>query len=99
MIRFGCECGKQLQAHDEMAGKPVCCPACGQNLTVPKEVPSSSAVQSEEPAASAGRQQSVRKKRPVLHEETEWEKEDSALEDRPSRRAGKNSSKAITSLV
>jgi hypothetical protein len=36
MIRFACQCGKQLQAKDAYAGKRVQCPACGRAPTVPQ---------------------------------------------------------------
>lgn len=35
-IRIRCSCGKQLQAKDELAGKRVKCPQCGQVIPVPK---------------------------------------------------------------
>ncbi len=35
MIRFVCECGKQLQVREENAGKRVACPVCGRQQTVP----------------------------------------------------------------
>ena len=34
-IVIACQCGKKLQAKDELAGKRVKCPQCGQPLTVP----------------------------------------------------------------
>jgi multidrug resistance efflux pump len=34
-ISFACECGKQLNAKDELAGKRVKCPACQEILMVP----------------------------------------------------------------
>src|SRR5262245_10039949 len=35
MIRFACECGRQLQAREELAGKAVTCPGCGQRVPIP----------------------------------------------------------------
>lgn len=35
IVRFACECGKQLQARAEMAGKRIKCPACSNELAVP----------------------------------------------------------------
>ena len=32
-IEWTCECGKRLRLRDELAGKKVRCPACGQTLT------------------------------------------------------------------
>src|SRR5262245_52729538 len=35
MIQFRCECGKQLQAQDEHAGRRIRCPNCGLEQVVP----------------------------------------------------------------
>ncbi len=35
MIRFACECGKQLQAREENAGRQAVCPACGRRQLIP----------------------------------------------------------------
>lgn len=35
MIRFGCECGRPLQAAENAVGRPVVCPACGRSTLVP----------------------------------------------------------------
>lgn len=35
LIRFRCECGKQMQAKVERAGSVIECPACGEEVTVP----------------------------------------------------------------
>src|ERR1700758_4973093 len=44
-IPFTCPCGQALQAPDEQAGRPVCCPACRQVIRVPplQDLPSSPA--------------------------------------------------------
>jgi hypothetical protein len=34
MIRFWCECGRQLQAREADIGRPVACPICGKTTTV-----------------------------------------------------------------
>ena len=34
-IRATCTCGKSVQAKDELAGKRVKCPGCGQPLVIP----------------------------------------------------------------
>jgi hypothetical protein len=34
-IKFVCSCGKRLKAHDEMAGKRIPCPRCGNPVGVP----------------------------------------------------------------
>src|SRR4051794_7006330 len=37
MIRFVCECGRQLQARDDDLGKKARCPSCDRVMTVPSE--------------------------------------------------------------
>jgi prepilin-type processing-associated H-X9-DG protein len=37
MIRFVCECGRQLQAREDDIGKKAKCPSCNRVLTVPRE--------------------------------------------------------------
>lgn len=39
-IRATCSCGKRLQAKDDLAGKRVKCPACGQSLVLSQQTPS-----------------------------------------------------------
>src|SRR5437870_8157476 len=34
-ITFTCDCGKQLQAEDQYAGRTTRCPACGRELPIP----------------------------------------------------------------
>jgi hypothetical protein len=100
MIRFVCECGKQLQARDENAGKLVLCPACKRQLTVP-DLPPPDSVQPDEPAARPSAEPRVQKSRPALRDEPEEEHEEEA-DDRPRRRpreATGSSGKAIASLV
>jgi hypothetical protein len=95
MIRFACECGKQLQTAEENAGKRMRCPACARLLSVPLERPPA-AVQLEEPAAPPSER--VQQKRPILREESEPE-EDFENEARSSRPASGNSGKAVVSLI
>ncbi len=40
-IPVGCQCGKRFQAKDELAGKRVKCPGCGNVLTIPEPQPAS----------------------------------------------------------
>src|SRR5579864_1935435 len=98
MIRFTCECGKQLQAREENAGKLARCPACSRQLTVPLEPTPSAAVEIEEPDLTTSSHERVQPKRPLLRDEADLE-EDSNREDRPYRQSAGNSSKAIVSLV
>lgn len=37
MIRFVCECGRQLQAREDDVGKKAKCPSCNRVMTVPEE--------------------------------------------------------------
>lgn len=94
MIRFTCECGRQLQARDENAGKLVRCPACQSHITVPN--PPSTSIQPEEPAEAAAPRQRVQRDPPRLRDESEAESE--AAESRSSQSQG-SSSKAVISLV
>jgi prepilin-type processing-associated H-X9-DG protein len=34
-IAFSCECGQEMQARDEHAGRPTRCPKCGRDVTIP----------------------------------------------------------------
>ena len=34
-IAFSCECGQQMQAKEEHAGRPTRCPKCGRDMTIP----------------------------------------------------------------
>ncbi len=83
MIRFVCECGKQLQARDESAGKLVICPSCNRQLRVPADSPPL---------------ESVQKEPPILRDEREWEEEPDA-DDRSSSEPAITSGKAVASLI
>jgi hypothetical protein len=57
MIRFRCQCGRQLQAAEINIGQPAKCPLCGQITTVPDhdDAPSAPPPQPSRPtAASSG---------------------------------------------
>lgn len=98
MIRFFCECGKQLQAHDDMAGKPARCPACEQTMTVPLPGSPSAAVQREEPGSAAPRSERVRAERPDV-EEMEVDEEPERERPSPRKHGSGTSGKAIASLL
>lgn len=84
MIRFVCECGKQLQARDDNAGKLAVCPACQRQVTVPDESPP---------------REGVQQGRPTVHEEPELEEEEIDDRPRRRHQPAENSSKAVVSLV
>lgn len=83
MIRFVCECGAQLQAREEDAGKAVICPSCNRQLTAPAETPPSEGVQRE---------------RPIRRYE-QGPDEGQEIDDRLRRQPTGNSGKAVASLV
>jgi hypothetical protein len=83
MIRFVCECGKQLQARDDSAGKIAICPACQRQLTVPHESPPLEAVQTERP---------IRRDEVNLEEEPE-------IEGGPSRHQPAGASREATASL
>jgi DNA-directed RNA polymerase subunit RPC12/RpoP len=46
VIQFPClQCGKKLKVQEELAGKKVKCPGCGNNLAVPKSAVAALATQ------------------------------------------------------
>jgi len=52
-IAFRCECGKQLQVRDELAGKKARCPGCGTVLAVPSPREESTRITRQQPQAEA----------------------------------------------
>jgi hypothetical protein len=97
MIRFVCECGKQLQAREESAGKTVLCPACNRQLTVPAAPPAPTSVVPEELSVRLSAEPRVQKGRTAPPDEEELAVEEE-MEERPRQTAG-NSGKATASLV
>jgi len=94
MIRFVCECGKELQAREENAGRAVICPACQRQQQVPQL--SAEAIQPEEPIELSPTETGVQTRRPAIRQEDEFDEE----EDRPRRAAATGSSgKAVASLI
>src|SRR5262249_13113875 len=98
MIRFVCECGKQLQAREDNAGKLVLCPACQRQLTVPAALASSTGFQPEEPSVRPSAERRIQRDRPALSDEEELAAEEE-MEDRPPRQTTGSSGKATFSLV
>ena len=43
-IVVGCRCGQRFQELDELAGRRVSCPACGQPLAIPSTNAASAAI-------------------------------------------------------
>ena len=56
MIRFSCECGKQLRVPDESAGGHITCPVCGRDVPIPDVAEAVPASQAEQEAAYADRE-------------------------------------------
>jgi hypothetical protein len=50
MVRFVCECGKQMQARAEYAGRLTKCPACGSQVPIPDSDETDGAPDHEAPA-------------------------------------------------
>jgi prepilin-type processing-associated H-X9-DG protein len=89
MIRFACECGKQLQAREEYAGRITRCPDCGRELPIPEAAEAEGAAPLEEriTPATPGPVPGPRSD----HAEPEWEDLDTG--------SGRTSGKAIASLI
>jgi hypothetical protein len=92
-IAFSCECGQQLQAKDEHAGRRTRCPKCGRDVMIPAIGPAP------EPGPRPRPEAVTRRPRPDvshLEEDDDWE------ERRPRRRRdaeARTSALAVTSLV
>ncbi len=91
MIRFVCECGKQLQAREENAGKLALCPSCQRHVTVPD--PSAISHETEEPLPSRER---VQRDRPLPRDDSETASE---TDERRHPQPEGSSVKATMSLV
>src|SRR5437016_3533086 len=55
-IKFACECGKKLQARDDLGGRKMKCPTCQRVLTIPHDLEGEAAARhgvSNGPAARA----------------------------------------------
>ena len=89
MIRFRCECGKQLQARDENAGQQAVCPGCGRRQIIPSVEEETIRPGENMPAMARG-EEKIRKERPALSEPED---------DAPRTREVGTSGKATTSLV
>ncbi len=93
MVRFTCECGKELQAKEEYAGRQTKCPECGRNMVIPgpgEGIEPAEAPRMDSPRhADRGRDEARRRR---------WEDEEPG--DRfEERQPTKTSGKAIASLV
>jgi hypothetical protein len=64
MIRFTCECGKQLQAREENAGQQAICPGCGRRQIIPAT--GADAIQPAEAAPPATGTEQIQRRRPTL---------------------------------
>jgi prepilin-type processing-associated H-X9-DG protein len=89
MIRFACECGKELQAREEYAGRITRCPDCGREFPIPGAAEAEAAAPLEERITAVPQGPA-----PVPrsdHAEPEWEDVDTG--------PGRTSGKAIASLI
>jgi len=85
MIRFTCDCGKQLQAKDEHAGRKTRCPDCGRELVI---------------AASSGDPERAEAIRALPEEKPRRRRfEEDEEDDAPQPRRAGTSGKAIASLI
>jgi hypothetical protein len=90
MIRFVCDCGKQLQAREENAGQQAICPGCGRRQFIPSAT--ADAIRPVEAAPAPARStEKIRKERPALSASPE--------DEAPATRTVGTSGKATTSLV
>jgi hypothetical protein len=100
MIRFTCECGRELNARDEDAGKRITCRDCGRQLLVPDDragvVPAEEVPRREAPsrAVRAGRPDE-----PYDEEEPRRRRREDEEEAPRDRVPSGTSGKAIFSLV
>jgi hypothetical protein len=87
MIHFSCDCGKQIQARAEYAGRRTKCPECGEAMVIPGG-PASEAIQATKthPRASAIQATARRGLRSTAEDEAEDYDEE---EERPRRKKGK----------
>jgi len=82
-IRFQCDCGKQLQARAEFAGKKTRCPACGEMVPIPGGDAIKPAKAAPARSAAAIKAQP---KPAIIEEEEDWEQEEE--EETPKKKRG-----------
>src|SRR5262245_15756288 len=81
-IIAGCKCGKKFKVKDEMAGKPVKCPACGSPLRIPAPAGKS--------AGGAGGKSAVDAEGALLRFEEAQKKKQQSLEEEAAAREEQN---------
>lgn len=98
VLRFECsECGKQMQARAEHAGRTAKCPACGVAVAIPEpeaeEIEEAEEVQEEDRRARFSASKAAPRKKIVLDEEAEEAEEaeevDEEEDDRPRKKGKK----------
>jgi hypothetical protein len=96
MIQFSCECGRQLQANDEDAGRQTKCPGCGRVNVIPRQ----DAIVGDESPPSARRERPRREAIRSGRAARDYEEDE---DDRPAARtrevATGTSGKAIAALI
>src|SRR5947209_1316539 len=96
MIRFRCQCGRQLQAREEDAGRPAACPVCKRTTTVPEaDEPEPLAADRDDITAEPSRGRSSRRRR---DDEEEMGPEERRRRRRPAGEPA-NSGLALTSVI
>jgi hypothetical protein len=92
-IMFHCDCGQELQARDEHAGRRTRCPKCGKEQVIP-------AVTAAQPPAAAPRPEAVtRRPQPAPRQPAEEDEDDRPRRKRRDREPARTSVVAISSLV
>jgi hypothetical protein len=91
-ILVRCDCGKQLKAKDELAGRRVKCPGCGAVLTVPdidEPAPNRPSAPKAEPPRRPKARSGAREEYDEEEEEQEEDEDEEEEVERPRRRRRK----------
>ncbi len=102
MIRFTCECGRELQAPEEYAGKQAACPNCQRVNAVPlgdRPAPASEGVQVPRAQAPTEGVQADRPDEPLPERDEPRPRRRAREDDREPRAAPATSGKAVTSAI
>jgi hypothetical protein len=99
MVRFNCECGKQMQAKAEYAGRTTKCPSCGEPVLIPGGEDEDETAISEKPVKKTRKtvpdddeeDDEPRSRRRGRDEEDEDEDEDERPRGKKGKKAGRRS--------